>query len=394
MTTYSTSVRVPDVIITRRKVSTTWTETSSSTPIVIGSNVVDRNSNPNYRIQIAKGIDAGRPYARTSYEIAPGYYRMTSSGPNVRESYYYRTIGAQLPLLLPSFTWNGRNVVSEASTRLRRKLRETTGSSNQLANLVELRELPRTIVGAAESALGLLSSVSTSKRKGRDLRKYASDAWLTWSFGISPTLGAIDDLIASIDAYKNRQDICQRDYGIDSADAHRSTGGPSGGPDGYQVRLNGHFEQSYGCKLSAAYRVNLRSDNSYTMAKHLGFSIDKVIPTAWELLPFSWMFDYFSNAGQYLEDTFEVSPSKQIYLCQSVRNTIIGEIHATPVKLNQGFALLDFKYQPCKVKMIQFTRTPLATLPRATLRLKTANEVGFSAVTKLLNLTSLLGSKS
>lgn len=394
MPTYSSPVIITDVIVSRTKSGGSWNSSSGSYPTQVATNYLDRNSNPNYRVLIAKGNNATNPYTRIRYEITPGYYSMwTKQTGGSQEGMYFRTIGCQSPSPIPSFSWLGLSVENEASSRLKRKLREVTGSSNQLTNLVELRELPRTIVGAANSALGLIHSVTTSKKKGKDLKKYASESWLNWSFGIKPTLGAIDDLIQSIDAYKNRKDLSLRDYGISSDSLPVRTAALSSGSFGFQAKLTGQFTAERSCKLTTGYRMNLKSDESYTMAKHLGFDISNVIPTAYELLPFSWLFDYFTTAGDYLEDTFYVQPGNMIYLCQSIRHTIEGKIDAMPVQLASGYDLLDWRTSPCKVKMTNFTRVPLQALPRSPFRLKTSKEIGFNAVTKLLNLTSILGSK-
>ncbi len=392
MPSYSSPVMLTDVTISQTKSGGVWNSSSSSVPTQVATDYLDRNPNPNYRVLIAKGSNATNPYTKIRYEITPGYYSMWTRSAS-SESRYFRTIGCQSPSPIPSLSWPGLSVENEASSRLKRKLREVTGSSNQLTNLVELRELPRTIVGAASSALGLVQSVSTSKKKGKDLKKYASESWLNWSFGIMPTLGAIDELVQSIDAYKNRKDLSLRDYGISSDTLPIRTYALSGGSGGYQAKLTGQFTAEKSCKLTTGYRMNLKSDESYTMAKHLGFDISNIVPTAYELLPFSWLIDYFSTAGQYLEDTFYVQPGKMIYLCQSVRHTINGVVEAEPIRLSPAYQLLDWRTSPCKVRIINFTRVPLVALPRAPFRLKTSKEIGFNAVTKLLNLASILGSK-
>jgi len=255
-----------------------------------------------------------------------------------------------------------------------------------------LRELPKTIKGAAESAIGLLSVVSNSKRRGADLKKYASDAWLNWSFGISPTLGAIDDMLASVDKFRNETHTT-RDYGISATDWTSSVSSTTSGSLGFNVAIQGTFVHQYSCKVTAAWNTRFASGNNYTMAKHLGFDISSVIPTAWELLPYSWLIDYFTTAGSFLEDNFQAPMGSSKYICQNTLLRVTGVYYYTPINIS-GYKLEHFSSVPQEIEYFEFTRTPLSQIPRASLRFKTKSEVASNAVNKLLNLSSILGSKS
>ncbi|DAD52787.1 TPA_asm: maturation protein [ssRNA phage SRR7976325_3] len=371
------------------KVQGKWfTNTSSRGMFRVGTNVQYGTTNPGYKDRILKGEDASSAYTRRHYTCEPGLVRMSTNGPfydGFRVETYY-------PSPLPSVSYDATDVTLDASARLKRKLREFSGHSNQLTNLVELRELPKTIGSVANSASKLITTVLNSKRRGGNLRKFASDQWLTWSFGVLPTLGAIDDAISSVKSYLERDDHSIREYGIFQKDWTSSNTTKTTGPMGSSIRRNSVWYHTLSCKITAGYRFQLLSANNYTMAKHLGFDISSVVPTAWELLPYSWLVDYFTTAGSFIEDSFSASPGTSIYICQTVKYRVIGEEHYSPV-LDPGWILDNFYTRPTKFQYVEMTRTPLVNLPRAPLRFKTKEEIASNAVTKLLNLASLLGSK-
>jgi len=240
-----------------------------------------------------------------------------------------------------------------------------------------------------------VSTVLNSNRRGTDLRKFASDQWLTWSFGILPTLGAVDDAISSINDYLARKDHRIKEFGVHSKDWLSATSTITTGSYHHNILMRGQFKHELSCKITAGYKYNLLSSNSYTPAKHLGFDISSVVPTAWELLPYSWLVDYFTTAGSFIEDTFSADPGQSIYLCQNVLMRVKGQITAEPKSIFPGSTqLLQWRTSPCKFNYYKFTRTALSNLPRAPLRFKTSDEIAHNAVNKLLNLTALLGSRN
>lgn len=365
-----------------------FTSVDSLQQFSMGTDLQSGTTNPGYLDRIIRGIDATSAYTRKKFECKPGFTRMQTIGLNYDgyrfQSYY--------PSPMPQLSYTAADVVNEASNRLKRKLRDFVGSSNQLTNLAELRELPRTIQGVAGSAYGLLKAVSNSKRRGSELRKWASNQWLTWSFGVLPTLNAIDDAISSVNSYLKRDDHFLREFGVHSKDWTSSFRTTGSGPMGALIIRNGNYVHNLSCKITAGYRMNIKSANNYSLGKHLGFDISSVVPTAWELLPFSWLIDYFTTAGSFIEDQFSANPGNSVYLSQTVKLRITGQETYEPL-VSSGWLLDLFNTAPTQFSYIEMVRTPLTSLPHAPLRFKTSNEVASHAINKLLNLASILGSK-
>lgn len=354
------------------------------------------SSVPGYKAKLLNGLDATSTYRRSGYQnLVAGRIRMRSlrnwGGTNhdsSRDEVYFNSNSE------PSYSYDANAASSEASSILKRKLRDFTGQSNQLTNVLELRELPKTISAVAGSATKLVKTLLESKRRGGDLRRFASDQWLTWSFGVLPTLGAVDDAISSVQSYLDRKDHGTREYGVYQTEwRSRTQVGPLAGCNHYSIMLYGRFKHTLSVKLTAGYRYELLSSNNYTLDKHLGFDISSVIPTAWELLPFSWLYDYFTTAGQFLEDTFSADFGKSTYIVQNTRFRVEGEVDAVANRVFKETPLVEWSTSPAKLEYFAFRRDPVTALPRAPLRFKTTDEIANNAVNKLLNLTSILGSK-
>lgn len=354
----------------------------------LGSDVRVGSTLQGYADRIRKGIDATTYYSRKGYKCKPGSVSMLTESGNIRGS----RIQVFYPNPLPDLTFLPADVTNEASARLKRKLREFTGQSNQLTNIAELKELPKTIKGVAQSAVGLVSTVLSSKRRGNDLKKFSSDAWLNWSFGIAPTLSAIDDTVASIAAHSNERRVI-REYGIHSKEWNSGVSTETTGAYHSNILTNGSFKHSLSCKISVGHGYNLKTANNYTLDKHLGFDISSVVPTAWELLPYSWLIDYFTTAGSFLEDTFSADFGQSIYICQNILLRVKGRYTYTFKTIAPSAKVTWFVTRPLEFEYFEFSRTPLVSLPRAPLRVKTFDEVASNAVAKLLNLTSILGSR-
>lgn len=386
--------KVPTAILDMYKQSGNWVTQSNTTGFTeIGFSTKTGSSLPGYIDRIRAGIDATTSYVREDWTgtVAGRYSASTFSRIGDIEGLRNEVFVAYA---LPETSFNSSDVVNDASNKLKRKLREFTGQSNQLTNVAELRDLPKTIRSVAGSATKLVSTVLNSKRRGTELRKFASDQWLAWSFGVLPTLAAVDDAISSVNDYLARKDRRIKEYGIHSKDWLSAKSVFTTGPYHHNIKMTGQFKHELSCKITAGYKYNLLSSNSYSPSEHLGFSINSIVPTAYELLPYSWLIDYFTTAGSFIEDTFSADFGQSIYLCQNVLMRVNGTVTPELVSVFPGSTMTNyFSSKACKISYYRFTRTPLSNLPRAPLRFKTSDEIAHRAVNKLLNLTSILGSR-
>lgn len=287
----------------------------------------------------------------------------------------------------------------QAVTRVKRKVASRVGDFAALAPLAELRELRGTVRDVVKLTNDvLLALVDIKKTKGRSAYKYASKAWLTYSFGVKPLLSDIQKLKDAIYAYKLRQDLVSHAKGSAvKSESRSSTLSDFTVAPGINVRVKASIRDELSIRYHYAYKVDLRSGNDYGPAEHFHLEPAALIPTLWELTAFSWVVDYFSTIGAYLEDVFQSDASKCIYALKDNRNrseiSVSVEPYATSPS-NTNIVLLDSLNGSGTASHWFFHRYAMSHLPNRVLRFKTWDEIGINGVNRLLNLASLLAGRS
>lgn len=115
-----------------------------------------------------------------------------------------------------------------------------------------------------------------------------SSLWLEYWFGWAPTIGdignAIDVLQGEIPDSKVRVAAGNRSFDLSSS-----------GSDAWGGGYNHSVAGSFVMQLRASVKV---TNHNLWLANSLGFL--NPVRTAWELVPFSWFADWFTNLGQVL----------------------------------------------------------------------------------------------
>lgn len=223
------------------------------------------------------------------------------------------------------------DVDAEALRRLWSKLRE---ADHQFQGGVFLGELHQTIDMLLHPAKtlqkGIASYLNSVKKRVKRVRnpknisKVIGDTWLEYSFGWKPLLADIDD--AAHAAARIVQNIPQVRFHA-YADGQSSSEVKSA-PSAlfiifdkrsvtrrfYGLRYYGALspmaEDTQGNIISSAIRVQ----------KMAGFDLLSFVPTIWELVPWSFLIDYFANVGDLLNQ-MSTDTSKIKWLCRSRKRT-------------------------------------------------------------------------
>lgn len=365
----------------------------------IGTAIQIGSSNPLHRDQIARGLDATTNYSRREYELKSHtlgkvdfLYRSGSK--------LYRSFGYSSFLNLPS--WSSLSAHADDSalrdialSRLKRRLADEVSQFQSIAPLAELREVRRLIRQIAGLGLNALLAAARAKRTGgRSVDKFLADTWLGFSFGAAPLVSSVGDLCGSIAEFLQRRDHLARFYGTAGKNwkAMSYLDSPGGSTAGVlfaslRTQYDVHARLSY--RFISGVHFALESANDYSLGSHFGLTAADVVPAAWELLPYSWLFDYFSTVGAYLDDVFVENPGfSTMYVVENRR--FEAEIRSRSTYVPPATASVSLNL-PCDgvVRVVDFSRTRLSSLPRRILRFKTADEVGANAVNRLLNLTAL-----
>lgn len=360
--------------------------------VCTGFSSVSRNSDPNWRVKVAKKQNASLPYKRVDIEGFP--VRLTCETENFGAPWKITGSNAMRYLgdTLTSFPSVDPSVADIALSRLKRKIASHQGDLNAIIPIVELRDLHHTIKGTADLVNGLLNTLITiRKTRGRSAFKYASQAWLTHSFGINPLLADAKAACEALTNFLLRQDhtaTLSGEYGTTWVTSSKNSG--ITGAIGANVRCTSSVEHSLSYRYAGAFNFLLKSSNDYGAAGYFHAELPALLPTAWELTAFSWVADYFTTFGDFLEDEFTFIPVASLYLNSTRKYEARGTNNLEHVP-SAGYIIKSQTTGRATWRYSEFERNVLASLPHRIVRVKTLDEIGGKyALNKVLNLASIL----
>jgi hypothetical protein len=173
--------------------------------------------------------------------------------------------------------------------------------------LVMAGELGKTINMIRNPMKNLRSSVEdyfrTLKRaRGRipqkKKKKFLAGTWLEYSYGWAPLIGAAQDgakAFAIANNYRRPKEFVRSV----ASNAYRIDLGPFGKSVG-QLSWAGTLQAHVTANVECVGFVQATSGGSFDAAM-FGFDFRSFVPTVWELIPYSFLVDYFLNIGEALE---------------------------------------------------------------------------------------------
>lgn len=280
--------------------------------------------NPKWREQVKAGVNAGTPmsgyvddavgtngYVLYKTAVTPGGFKYTlrSSGPL---ALHY---ASKYP-----FDW----IASSTSTAYNRALTSYLKNVNRvnqsfqgLTFLGEARETLRMLRNPAEGLRNILGSYindvkKSKKRFPKNWKKNLSSAWLEYAYGVAPLVHDIQDIgktynqlfelptMIPVEGYSGKVEVPVPSRSFSNLIAPVPFGG--GANAAYFPKTSVSRKTTDVSKVK--FRGMVRRDNHATLAGAAvltGFDPFQFIPTAWELLPWSFLIDYFTNIGDILE---------------------------------------------------------------------------------------------
>lgn len=279
------------------------------------------------------GIQCGAPYDRmkASCEVSPGSatvrWKYTGTTPNKPASITWQGCNALLALsVLPTTRYIEAD--NQALVRFYSAIRAEYQHMQSLIAIGELGETVRMLRRPFAAMQGIINgylhdfdrrgkSTLTFYRKRRrnkipqwtHLNNAAAEAWLEASFGIRPlvadVVGIAETLARALDNGSDRRTQVQG-FGT-------STG--NGGitvSDGNQVASYIYTRETFidTTTWKVKYRAGVNSAMSgpdgslYRLRSLAGWTPEEFVPTVWNLLPWSFLADYFFNVGAVLGATW------------------------------------------------------------------------------------------
>lgn len=161
--------------------------------------------------------------------------------------------------------------------------------------------------------------VGSPRAIARRRRKILADTWLEYQYGWRPLLHDIDDGLRTLTRHLPEDRKRVNGFGKSEVADHGSVSMGTG-TDPF-VYAHTKTVKSYSVRYYGAMTI---ATNSRFGSRSLGFAPTNWLPTAWELLPWSFLVDYFSNVGDIVSAASLASQSLRWTM-----KTVITEMEMT-----------------------------------------------------------------
>lgn len=164
------------------------------------------------------------------------------------------------------------------------------------------------------------------REKLRIVKDIITGTYLEFTFGWKPLLGDIEDAAKAYRALMKKSEVVHV----------QGLGMAKHALPGEQLHIVNHvgnfidFVEDTKCVRSTNVKyvgaVDLKKSGyqdeaSAEVIRLSGFNLNEFLPTLWELLPHSFIVDYFSNIGDILNSGYGLT-SKWVYACRDVKDTV------------------------------------------------------------------------
>nr|UJQ85169.1 MAG: hypothetical protein 1 [Leviviridae sp.] len=191
--------------------------------------------------------------------------------------------------------------------------------------LKSLRELTGQFLKKSEAKL--------AKAKPKDYAKTAADTWLELSFGANPL---ISDIGAIANAALELSPATIRVVRAIGAETFSLPDVPVSYSDGIGATVNRRVSKSG--KVSCLYVCGVKCENITDLSALMRVvelsgvkDINNLVPTVYELIPYTWLVDYFTNCGQVLGAAF-VSTANVSFSSRTTFEKIFAQRYGTSVE--------------------------------------------------------------
>lgn len=281
-------------------------------PNVVYDSFLSKNGtrNPGYKRRIRTALEAGTDYSVTARTTGPisgrltGSYMLSPTNQRFRQTAFGNigSGGNSVPTLpnRPDFS----AVDIQARMGFLRKVRQARGGFQSGVFLGELRETIHTITRPGQGIRAAIDAYHRDVKKrvrgvrtARAIGKALSGSWLETSLAIKPMLMDVDDAMRTIAGSQLVYGQPLSFTAKDDTQSHESvkTCSFSGTSLSFVYTPVLHSKRLVKYKGLVAWEsANLAS----SWRSDWGLTLRDFIPTVYEVIPYSWLVDYFSNLGE------------------------------------------------------------------------------------------------
>lgn len=285
-----------------------WTNT-----VTYGDNI------PGWREALRDGRDATTSLtgSRVVAQFTPGYAFASrpkiGTGTQIYKTEWLGRLGVnfQVPSGDPS-NIDETKANSLALGKFGQRIREVNTAFEGGVFLGELAQTLKTIRNPAKGLRNLVdqwravavrirrSRINPLAARSRAVAEALADSWLEVQYGWKPLLNDIDAGSLALHKYKVGQPL--RVKRVTASGSTEAASAPTLATQGSNLLLL-RTETSSSNNCTVVYRGAMRVEarDPRTMdPKLIGFDLSNWVPTAWELVPYSFLIDYFSNIGDII----------------------------------------------------------------------------------------------
>ena len=251
--------------------------------------------------------------------------------------------------------------MARAQAAFYKQIRQTQVQISGPTFLGEAREtlkmLRRPAAGLQDLCGKYLKTLKNRKGKGKlstkDLTKAAGDLWLESAFGWTPLLADARDAAKAWNRLFDTERIVPVSaFGSQSKDLTNYAGQPENqGMSGSNYIYLSVTRQRIGTrivKIRGAVRAEAKTGARAQLGL-FGFTPSEFLPTAWELLPWSFLVDYFTNIGEIIQSG--VTDTSSLIWCSAAvvdmqDENILAELNLPYIKSIIGPWLIRSEYRP------------------------------------------------
>jgi hypothetical protein len=195
------------------------------------------------------------------------------------------------------------SVMQETNSKIRAAQKSLQGltSLGEMGETVRMiNSLGRDMFGSTQKYLRDLSKVAKYLTP-QNITRTLSERWLEYRFGIRPLVSDISGFVdACYQARYGREPVQLIRTRRSSEEKNPTTRTNGGIGTGFEWVTVVETTRGYSAKLYGA--VGLTADNNVpTFRSNFGLTLDEFIPTVWELIPYSFLVDYFTNLGAVID---------------------------------------------------------------------------------------------
>lgn len=357
-----------------RVVSSTYIDETGVT--TTGDQIIDLNGTRSgekghdWKMKVRNGLQAGTPYTSDRAKVVrsePGSFQIKFRSASNPAGVIRSQTGSGYFLPITSCVHHvasSTSVENAALSKIHKRIREQTSHMNGQSFLGELgdtiRMLKRPMSTLRDKVNEHLSLLDKRKKgvRGRNPREkrkawkdVVSSTWLETQFGIIPLISDTKDIAESIARFQTkpprRTVLTAREVQSIVTTQQSSNILTSGS---YLVAKQVTRKRTdVSCQYRVGMETSVMADFSSTtrLRETLGFTLENFVPALWEVLPWSWLADYFSNAGAILE-AMTTDTSNVRWIVMTVKRkteherNLMGDIPATNDYLGAfGFVLVQ-----------------------------------------------------